>query len=313
MFCPNCGTKIEGSDKFCPSCGSQIYAPPPPPVVQKPAEPVSYAPPVSAKPAEPVSYAPPVPATVPVELQPIPKAEPHPKPPKKGVWKTALLIAAASLCLLLIGLCVFEYTVILDREDTISSQADVITERNASVAELNGRVDRMTGEISSLNSDLLRLDGELKLANTEIAAQLDTIAQNEDKIEELGKIITDKQVTIHNPNSSVLTYKPGYDIYTSMMTALTPNGQTHFRVSKNIIVMRRSSNGEIITLTTMFNRSSTIKFTTSGSSASMKFASNSWKSTVDLTIKPKRAGVTLFTFTNSVDSTTFQILVLVYD
>ena len=104
-FCKNCGTQLQGDERFCPSCGADVSAKPLSTPVATPGAPPP-APPVAAKPP----VAPPQAAPPPAQFQPVqnmppgvyppPGAFPYaviqpPPQPKRGgaIW-TILIIAA---------------------------------------------------------------------------------------------------------------------------------------------------------------------------------------------------------------------------
>ena len=67
------------------------------------------------------------------------------------------------------------------------------------------------------------------------------------------------------------------------------------------------------TLTAHWSAGGTVETTYSGSSALVSFDEDSWYSSTGITITPMRKGITAVTFSNSVDSNTFKVLIIVTD
>lgn len=86
-FCKNCGTQLQGDERFCPGCGKDVSATPAatiPPTVIPPGQHASY-PPAQPFSGAPGTYLPP--GAIPIAVMPQ-------APPKRGGWIKTLLIIA---------------------------------------------------------------------------------------------------------------------------------------------------------------------------------------------------------------------------
>lgn len=87
----------------------------------------------------------------------------------------------------------------------------------------------------------------------------------------------------------------------------------NFCASEDVIVLSKYETGRSFTLTAHWSAGGTVETTYSGSSALVSFDEDSWYSSTGITITPMRKGITAVTFSNSVDSNTFKVLIIVTD
>ena len=85
----------------------------------------------------------------------------------------------------------------------------------------------------------------------------------------------------------------------------------NFCSSESIIVVRKGEQDRKFTLTANWPSGGDVYVNYSSNVASVSFDNDSWRTSTQMTIEPKRAGVTVVTFSNSVDSKTFKILIIV--
>ncbi|MBQ9507690.1 MAG: hypothetical protein IJR51_11085, partial [Clostridia bacterium] len=86
-----------------------------------------------------------------------------------------------------------------------------------------------------------------------------------------------------------------------------------FHTNESIVAINRLTLSSKITLTANYNTNVSISLNTEGNAADVNFDEDSWYgSTTTLTIKPKYRGVTIATFSNSIDSDTFSVIIIVY-
>ena len=146
---------------------------------------------------------------------------------------------------------------------------------------------------------------EFNLYNSSVPALTDSLNKANNQIE--------------NYKEEINELSPKADIYDNIKKAAGYSsqygyGSKYFKVDQGIVVLRKSSGTKEITFTGNYNVHLTVTRQLSGNSASVEFSESSWTgTTTKLKITPKKAGVTVATFSNNVDSTTFKVLIIVTD
>lgn len=123
----------------------------------------------------------------------------------------------------------------------------------------------------------------------------------------------DSQISAQADEIAELAVTSGYydTICQELGSTKAGYGSANFRTNEGIVVVRRSQTNRKITLITSWSGSGTVYTDHSGDAAELVFDENSWSSSTTLTVKPDHVGVTAVTFSNSRDSNTFKVLIIV--
>lgn len=163
------------------------------------------------------------------------------------------------------------------------------------------------------NKNLKKQLEEAESASTGISGEYEEIlAQLEETIGQQEQTIADQQTRMEALQSDA-------DAYTAMVKAMTEHeiafGSHTFQASDRFVVAKKGYTGTKITLTAHWNNEEhpTIYVKHSSDCASVSFDKDSWNKNVTLTVLPKEVGFTVATFSNSVDDTTFSVLILVVE
>ena len=147
-----------------------------------------------------------------------------------------------------------------------------------------------------------------KLEKTE-SAQKDTIQEQKTEIE---KITAEKDATIAEKDAAIEELKvPAGYIDQILQNPVAGKNEKTFYVDDNLLVLKMGETAKLTLYTDWENGGVTnIAFTTDA--AKIDFDSTVYEgNTATLTVTPKHVGATLATFTNTVDSSTFQVFVIV--
>ena len=84
-----------------------------------------------------------------------------------------------------------------------------------------------------------------------------------------------------------------------------------FFINQNIVVLKRNDPGYKLTLTAYWENGGEVFLSYSSSSATVSFDDEEWYDTTTVTVNPHSVGATVATFTNSVDDSSFKLLIIV--
>lgn len=126
--------------------------------------------------------------------------------------------------------------------------------------------------------------------------QSDVISNKNDKIEELE------------------------DSYNEIVNALSSDnlgyGASNFKVSEGIVVVHLNETNKKITLTANWPNGGTVEYRASSgiySAADISLDNNEWTTSTTISITPKHVGAVTYSFTNNVDSITFDVAIIVIE
>lgn len=148
------------------------------------------------------------------------------------------------------------------------------------------------------------------------------------KGKELTKKITDLNATIKNKNDLIADrYLDIYDLRSQNQTLRSINStiinaatngklgyaSNSFRASESIIVVGKNEKNRKFTLTANWANGGTVsvRYNSWSPSAYVDFDKNSWTTSTKMTIDPRKTGITVVTFSNSVNSQTFNVIIIV--
>lgn len=304
MNCPNCGFLLPDDSKFCQYCGTVLSgtAPGGEPA-HAPAGPQAVLPDAAASPA-----AVPAPAaasdarnpggTAPrthrgkktrqckacgADIDPRTKKCTACGKPASRVQPAALALAAVSVLLV----CSLAGNLI-----QYSSAAQMQQELER---KLEQQLESSNAAITAQKADILKLENQLK--ETEEASQRSQALLLYTKSE-----LEQAQKEAYN-----------YDLIRSFLTKSDAGyASDQFFASKSVLILSRTGEDRTFSLTTGFSGGE-CSFSTSGNSARVSFTENAWSGSTTIRVSPKSAGTTYVTFSNTVNSQTFRVLILVTD
>ena len=157
----------------------------------------------------------------------------------------------------------------------------------------------------------------VKDTEQQLVAANNTIDANNRKITELQNTISSQKTTINSQKTKITKLEAIEDYYDAICQYMK-NGNigaasSAFKVDDSVIVVRKNETGRKITLTTTYGGGGTVNVDYSSYAATLEFDEDSWYSTTTLTVDPSYAGVTVATFSNTENSQTFKVLIIVTD
>lgn len=141
----------------------------------------------------------------------------------------------------------------------------------------------------------------------------------EEALEELEETISQQNQTLAEQQDKMEALQSDANAYTAMVKAMTEHeiafGSHTFQASERFVVAKKGYTGTKITLTAHWNKeeNGTVYVEHSSDCAEVSFDKDSWTKNVTMTVLPKEVGFTVATFSNSVDDTTFSVLILVVE
>ena len=127
-----------------------------------------------------------------------------------------------------------------------------------------------------------------------ITSQTETISSQEKEIESLGEKAEYYDKICEELNSGKLGY-----------------ATEDFRVNESVILVNEYDTDRRFTLTTSWHGGGSVGVSYSGDSATVDFDEDSWGDSTTMTVVPNCQGVTVATFSNTMDSNTFKIIIIV--
>jgi len=161
--------------------------------------------------------------------------------------------------------------------------------------QLSDRLSASVMQVDTLEEQCETLTADCEAKDKEIAKQNSTISSLRSENSKLESNLSDWSSFKSKTVGSNLGY-----------------GSWRFHMNMGVVVMNSSASSRTLTLTCSFGTHVTVNRSTSGSSASLNFDQSSWSgSTTTMTLRPRSKGITYFTFTNSVDYTSFVVVAIV--
>ena len=144
-----------------------------------------------------------------------------------------------------------------------------------------------------------------------------TIDANNRKITELQNTVSSQKTTINSQKTKITKLEAIEDYYDAICQHMK-NGNigaasSDFKVDDSVIVVRKNETGRKITLTTTYDGGGSVSVDYSSYAATLEFDEDTWYSTTTLTVDPSYEGVTVATFSNTENSQTFKVLIIVTD
>ena len=150
----------------------------------------------------------------------------------------------------------------------------------------------------------------------------ETVATQEDEIENLNKEISSQKATIADQEASIsaleessalLEVKADYydEICNQLDSGTIGYAASNFNVNESIILVSQDEYDRQFTLTANWSSGGTVYVEYSSDAATVSFDNNEWSTSTTMTVVPQHEGVTAVTFSNSVDYRTFKLLIVV--
>ena len=157
----------------------------------------------------------------------------------------------------------------------------------------------------------------VKDTEQQLVSANNTIDANNRKITELQNTVSSQKTTINTQKTKITKLEAIEDYYDAICQHMK-NGNigaasSAFKVDDSVIVVRKKETGRKITLTTTYDGGGTVNVDYSSYAATLEFDEDSWYSTTTLTVDPSYEGVTVATFSNTENSQTFKVLIIVTD
>lgn len=349
MNCPYCGHPLVEGAKFCQGCGSNVQNIPvpmqAPTPVETPPENVVLTPPVPAYLSEtpPTEQAPvfpdhisvpeqqgfyEVPPTSQVSIPPsqmgnhVPQKpesfNPPPKPPQKESNKTAqpkpkkggkgALIAIILLTVLALAFAALNVLQYLKQEKDTEDHNAEVSALNATISERDNSISALEEEKSALEDTVADKDSEITELKGNSASKGDEIKNLEEKVATLNGTVESLKEEVEGLEDKAYYYD---EIVRLMGNENVGYASENFHTDKGIIVLSKSNTDYQFTLTANWESGGTVTVDYSSDSSGIRFDSTSWTTTTTMTVEPYYEGINVLTFSNDVDSSTFQVLIIV--
>lgn len=161
-----------------------------------------------------------------------------------------------------------------------------------------------------------KLEQQLESSNATITAQKADILKLENQLKKTEEASQRSEALLLYTKSELEQAQKeayNYDLIRSFLTKSDAGyASDQFFASKSVLILSRTGEDRTFSLTTGFSGGE-CSFSTSGNSALVSFTENAWSGNTTIRVSPKSAGTTYVTFSNTVNSQTFRVLILVTD
>jgi hypothetical protein len=143
-----------------------------------------------------------------------------------------------------------------------------------------------------------------------ITSQATTIIQQDSDISVQAATIRQQKAEL-----SKLKDKSNYfdEIVREMRYCNTGYAAYNFFASDSVIVVSKNDTNRKFTLTANWPNGGTVEVDYSSDAAWVSFDNNNWRTSTTMTVHPISKGVTVVTFSNTVDYNAFKVLIVVTD
>ena len=131
-------------------------------------------------------------------------------------------------------------------------------------------------------------------------------------------VIKEKNGRIQLLNNRLNSTKKKANAYDNLISALNTNNlgyaSNNFHSSEGVIVVSKNQKNRKFTLTAHWSNGGTVTtdyYPRLLNSADVSFDNHNWSTSTSMTINPNREGITTVTFSNDVDSRTFDVVIVV--
>ena len=286
LICPKCNSDLPEDSDFCQYCGCVINAAGTQIETPK-AQPIPPAPVVSTAP----------PKAKPVEIQnsyfnrasEANHKKEHKPRKKANALSIVLAIALVFSIVANIALCFYH-----------SYHAE----------DIRAQLDAANATIKDIRAQLFAANATIAEKDTAINSQATTIIQQMTELSNKTTTINQQKAEISN-----LKKKGNYfdEIVNEMRYGNAGYAAYNFFASDSVIVVSKNDTNRKFTLTANWPNGGTVEVDYSSSAAWVSFDNNEWYTSTKMTVHPESKGVTVVTFSNTVDSNVFKVLIVVTD
>jgi TolA-binding protein len=191
----------------------------------------------------------------------------------------------------------------------------------ADLAARDEQVERLTDETSSLNREI----NDINAANNRELSRLNgQISELEYLVSELEHEVFEYNMEIYSLISQMdswmqeITYQQEraglyYSIQDFLAHGQAGYSSENFRGSDSIFIISRTIGYDVLSITADYGTDITVYYSTSGTSASVEWSDHWDGYTTYAYIIPNHTGITIATFTNTFNSESFRVLIIVTD
>ena len=155
--------------------------------------------------------------------------------------------------------------------------------------------------IATVEEQLKTADGAIKTLEKELASQKRSVELKQKSIDAQKQKITALEKKANNFD----------DIVSGMQFGNTGYAASNFFASDSVIVVRKNETNRKFKLTANWSSGGTVYVDYSSNAAVVSFDNDEWSTSTQMTVHPLSEGVTIVTFSNSVNSKTFKVLIIV--
>lgn len=144
------------------------------------------------------------------------------------------------------------------------------------------------------------------------------VAELEQKVVTQETTIKQQKATIHTQSDEIRksnAYQKKSEMFDQICAELSSGNlgysSSNFHVDESVIVVSKTQKNRKFTLTANWTAGGIVEVDYSSFCALVDFDKNSWTTSTTMTITPYYTGVTAVTFSNSIDSKTFKVLIIV--
>ena len=149
------------------------------------------------------------------------------------------------------------------------------------------------------------------------ADQLTQISALQGKVSELEATVEKQTNTINSQKKTISNLKPKATNYDDICSSLKYGNigfaANNFKSNESVIVVRKNEKDRKFTLTANWPSYGYVDVSYSSYAATVSFDKDSWSTSTKMTVNPHSVGATVVTFSNTVNSDTFKILIIVTD
>jgi len=157
------------------------------------------------------------------------------------------------------------------------------------------------GSMNSLKGELAEAREAAENYQNQCSSLENTVDQLNLTLEQQQQIMEDMQLTVDEYNA----------MHEVLGSTNLGSASYYFQATEKIIVVRKGDTNRKFTLTAHWRDGGTVDVAYSSPCATVSFDKDTWVKTVQMTVMPQEVGFTVATFSNSEDSNTFSILIVV--
>lgn len=163
--------------------------------------------------------------------------------------------------------------------------------------------------LASAEAEITSLEKTKRTNAGTISTLKANVNSNEATIQRLNNQIELLRMQVDNMQDKVSFYD---EIVVGMKSGNAGYAASNFFAHDSVIVVSKSDTSRKFTLTANWSNGGTVKVNYTSDAAWVTFDDDEWYTSTKITVHPRHEGVTVVTFSNSVDTKTFKVLIIVY-